>query len=384
MYRSCISQFTFLKWVAISCLFMNVICSCTTSSVIQKERFDVEYNSVPLKLSHYFDSCSVIVFDTIPEALFQNIDRILFTDNRVIVVDRIGNKCLSFDINGKFIGSTAKYMGKSKNEYTHMIDAAIDTCTNQIYMYNDFPGNMFILDSDMNLIQTIELDTSIKEFTMSDNNVYSICTNTSEPDYYFISVTNKNNLTGVPLELQRVKKKVRGIQGVGKSMVNTNGCYVSLPFDNRIFKLSNDNIGCIEVDFGERWIPDNVDQKMRPTDFLDKYGDSHWMIQNFVILDSVFLFNTNKGGLFLGNVSSKQLNMYKEVLNDILPVTNSWLIPTQGLNNAIILETYPQCVASYVKEIGNKNMDVPAEYKCLQNISENASLIVICRRKNCK
>lgn len=382
MLRRFISQFALIESYFALLLAIISLYSCNPSTIPIKYSFNVEYNTEPLKLSKYFNSCKVIVLDTILEARINNIDRLLFTDDRIIVVDKMGNKCVSFDMEGNYIGSTTKYIGRSKDEYIHMIDAAIDTCTHYIYMYNDFPGNMLILDQDMNFVRNIKIDSSINEFTVSGDEIYTVGNDANDSGYTFANIINKNSITTTPVKMQKAEKKVYGVKGIGKSLVNSNGCYVSLPFDNRIFKLNKEETECIEINFGDKWLADNFEGTVRPSEFINKYSDYHWTIQNFQAVDSVFFFNTNKGGLFIGNTQNQKVEMYPEVLNDIIPITNSWLIPSQGLQNSLILEVYPQSVISYIKHLEKGNMNIPTEYKCLKRITKDHSVIAICKRGN--
>ena len=66
------------------------------------------------------------------DAIITNIERVLGINDRFFVVDRIGNKIIAYDKDGKFINSTTRLQGRGKGEYIRISDATIDTDDNLI------------------------------------------------------------------------------------------------------------------------------------------------------------------------------------------------------------------------------------------------------------
>ena len=70
-------------------------------------------------------------FDVIPlaaseeESLVASIDRLLFSDERIYVMDEACRRLLAFDKKGNFISSTEKYTGEGPEQYLSIKDAAI-------------------------------------------------------------------------------------------------------------------------------------------------------------------------------------------------------------------------------------------------------------------
>lgn len=120
---------------------------------VKKHGFDQELNmSTILRLDR------IIALSDTNEAIIKTPNRLLFTKDRIFVVDQGGNKVLMFDDKGNFISSTARLIGKGHNEYIHVMDATLDVGSNRLYMHCDRPCQMMVFDLNLNLKEVVPMD----------------------------------------------------------------------------------------------------------------------------------------------------------------------------------------------------------------------------------
>lgn len=338
--------------------------SCTTSE--QSSNIEVKlFNSEnPLTLSSFLKGYEIIALSSdTSEAIIQYPDRLLFSDNRIFVMDRGGNKIIMYDRNGNFLKSTAKMVGRGHNEYIRVIDASIDEEAKKLYVHCDAPYQMMIFDLNLNLEEIIPMNYYMGEIAIDGNQLYGICYNAPKDGggYRFISV-NKTNLSKEPTILFSFENAIIGRWTLGKSLTYCNdGVYVCLPFDTKIYKFKDETI--IEeynMDFGEKGLIEHpVTKDMRPRWFDKNYRDINWSIVNMTESDSTLLFNTNQAYAFIMNKNQNKCSGHLNFENDILPISCVRIIPAQGLSNKVIYFTMPSSIENMLEHAKKKNKVLP-------------------------
>lgn len=156
-----------------------IFISCQRMNYTKNEKdiyVDMVKNENSLAFSSFLNGYKAIVLsNNMPDALIENPDRLLFTDNRIFVMDRSGNKVLMFDGSGKFLRSTANRVGKGHNEYIGVMDAAVDEKDGKLYVQCDAPYQMMVFDLDLNLEKVIPMDDYMREIAVDDDYIYGIC-----------------------------------------------------------------------------------------------------------------------------------------------------------------------------------------------------------------
>lgn len=325
-------------------------------------------------------------FDVIPlaaseeESLVASIDRLLFSDERIYVMDEACRRLLAFDKKGNFISSTEKYTGEGPEQYLSIKDAAISLNRRRIYLCCDAPYCIMEFDYDLNLVNKTNFDYYFTEIAADNNCLYGLCTSYADSPKHEILCLNLENLSESPDTILSNNGIVKGLRGFGKSLSSQGGdVRASLPFDNNIYWINDGKIQTsISLDFGEKGIDFSSVKYISYDKFLKKEGDKDWIIQNVCGNDSLILFNTNKPYCYLLNLKSTKCDVYSEMLNDVLPFTNSQLIPCHNSPNAVVYETEPVLFHNYI-ELAKRKSDEIKE-SCLEvakKYNEDGNPIII-------
>ena len=149
-----------MKWFKKIGLFVCVVpfVSCSEQKPLGTESYTVkvDFHEDELQASSFLKDYQLIPLETpSTETVISHIDRLLFAEDRVFVLDGISNKVLAFDGNGKFVASTAKMIGKGHNEYIHVCDVAWDRDAQKLYMHCDAPFQMMVFDFDLEAAKEI-------------------------------------------------------------------------------------------------------------------------------------------------------------------------------------------------------------------------------------
>ena len=145
------------KMACVSCLALCLSCTAYKQP-LDGERIAVEFHDDILKTSSFREGYELVALDApCNEAVISSVDRLLFAEGRIVVLDQVGNKVLLFDSDGGFLKSTSKMVGKGHNEYIRISDAAIDESARKLYVHCDAPYQMMVFDWDLNPVKRFNL-----------------------------------------------------------------------------------------------------------------------------------------------------------------------------------------------------------------------------------
>ncbi len=317
----------------LTCMCICSLCMCTSPTRKKSKKLHVEYKEIKEEVATYVDSLFVLKPDNPnSEAYLGSFERLLSLPDRIYVVDRKGNKVVAFDHNGKFIASTQPRMGRGKNEYIRIMDAAADISTERVYISCDSPYQIMICDRDLNVIECIRMDDFFKEIAIDGNYLYAILRSEDKNGGYELRCYDKEGLSGEYHTLLNYNKVIQGVGGFGKSLTsNGTDVYVCMPFDNIIHQLKNGEIqeNWI-IDFGHRGFSYPDSKGLSPNTFFSKNSDKIWIIQNICASDSLLFFNTNESGIYIMDKKEGRVAQYENLDNQLTGVFSSWLLPWGG------------------------------------------------------
>ena len=338
-----------------------------------------------IALSSFADTLQIIqLMDDGNASVINEIDRVLFTDNRLFVLDRLGNKIVSFDKSGKYIASTVEYIGRGSNEYIHLSDAALDEKRRCIYVYCDTPMSILVFDYDLNLLKKEDVDFLAHEIMVDNESLLFLSSNAKKIYNYELIALNKNNLQSKPRTLLSTGETVPGLIGMGKYLCKAhNGdCYVSMPFQPYIYQISNGEIiNEYYIDFKDTWYDGKTSNRVS---FLEHNDDKNWSITNIVSNDSLLYFNTNNPNWFVANLEAMDCHSFSFLKNDIISYVSSHILPTQGVPDCIVYQIYPYMINAFIKNVERyglphnlkRNYEIARRYE-----SENNPLIILWKFK---
>ncbi|WP_276788691.1 6-bladed beta-propeller [Paraprevotella xylaniphila] len=364
-----------------ACLGLSLSCQSTKVNTVGDE-ITVEYQDGILKTSSFLKDYRIVLLKAPNnDAIIKYIDRLLFAENRIFVVDQISNKILAFDGNGEFLASTARMVGKGHNEYIRIVDAAIDEKGHKLYVHCDAPYQIMVFDFNLKLEKIFPMEYYLNEMAMDGNYIYGLRHNSMDDSGYEIISIAKDSLASSPNIVLSTPISVRGRKAMGKSMVSNQGSiYASIPFDNKICKLKDGKVTeSYIIDFGGQGLPNRpIEKDMSPETFDRLYSDTHWSMVNMSGSDSLLLFNTNRSPQFILDQKNKKCDAYGETFNDMLPFSNSYITPSQGLENGMAYEIEPEVLLKYSKhaEQNHESID-PALLNVIRQTTPDGNPLII-------
>lgn len=375
MKRICINlDFKYLLFSA--CLFA----SCRTADLGEVPSVNIEYQGAT-RASEWFDSYQVFELKaSCTDAVIKTPTRILFSSDRIYVLDWLGKKVLAFDRQGNFITSTSKLKGKGHNEYVSITDATLDEKTGDVYMFCDNPYGLMVLDKDLHLKKFMKTDYYLSEIAFDGKNLYGLRSSHDGDNLFELVMADMKKLSDLKT-LVTSDKGIRGLYSFGKQItVNGGGIHACLPFDNVIYELGKGKATPRYVmDFGEKtFVRSSKDMSVRKFDNENK--SRHWMIQNIACSDSLMMFNTNLSDYFCMDLNTMKCIAHHGMRNDFLGFSNSQMIPTQGLGGAVVYETRPEELLGYAdyarKHPGKEEYDSRL-MEAAKDIKNTGSTIII-------
>lgn len=336
--------------------------ACTASQSVTSKIIPLVNHDGPLSTDSVFEpDCHFVKFQiSNSESVISGMERLLCTEDGYIVVDRKGNKLVSFDKTGRFLKSTISLIGKSKNEYISIFDAALDDSGKRIYVYCDAPCKLMILDYNLNVIDNIDFQTFTWELSVDDHCLYALSPDLEDGSVMRLMSFDKNNLSGDGKELLSTQASIPELGTKGKSIVHSGDCFFSMPFEQKLYQIKNGEItDSFQVEFEDLWFESHSD-KTGLSDFLRVNKDKHWMITSICPSDTKLLFNTNGFQTFVIDRESNICTSYRGIIDTHIPLTSSRLVPTDGLYGYAVFEMNlksTKTVLENVSEDGKKQID---------------------------
>lgn len=363
------SNYIVTQFKTIFAITLCSIYSCTSTNEGISNTVKMKFHESSIIATDFSDSFNSIKPESATnDAIITNIERVLGINDRFFVVDRIGNKIIAYDKDGKFINSTTRLQGRGKGEYIRISDATIDTDDNLIFAYCDAPYQIMVYDIDLNYKYTINLDFYAKEIAVEGNHIYTLCQSDKEGEInqFELRCYKKNDMSKYDVLLKH-EKTIADVRGFGKSM-NSDGehCYISLPFDNSIYCLDNGKIENIwTINFNGQWFDYEKAKIQSKNDFFDSNKENNWMIQNICFSDSIIIFNTNKTGVNIMNLNSKECDYYTSIIFPF-ELGRSWLMPIGGMKSSFCYNISANTIVEYARFINTNNRIYKNEsHKCI-------------------
>lgn len=121
-----------------------------------------------------FDSVTYTPLETIKENEIGQIDRILYHNEKYIIMDRLTNKIFIFNDDGKYY-STIDAIGNGPGEYVQITDIAIDKFNDIIKIQDSMQGKIISYDLDSHYIGEVKFPVfpPPMQFCQVDKNLYA-------------------------------------------------------------------------------------------------------------------------------------------------------------------------------------------------------------------
>ncbi|MCI1648995.1 MAG: 6-bladed beta-propeller [Bacteroides sp.] len=305
-----------------SCLFafaltMFVILIYGCASIYEKSQYFVDPKST-VGPESIFDGWSYVTLETNDKNLISSMDKVMFDNDKIYILDRKVNEVFIFDRRGRYLNKIAK-QGQGRDEYLDIDDV------------NVYKSNIFILCSDTktimqyspqgSFIKSIPLPDSFYRFSFIGDN--KLCL------YSSFSNNLKYNLILYNYQTKQIIAHYYPFEKNKSFIINWNfiqsekyGTFVAIPFDLTIYKLRKDGLSpYAEILLGKNnIIPDNyqnVDFLTLADDFRTKsiIYDFNFIYVNddYLYLNYIFEFRSHLSLIDLKSKGAKTviLDSYK-------------------------------------------------------------------------
>jgi len=299
-----------------------------------------------------FKACSVIPLETTDESLFQDIDRICISNDRIYIYDYRLHKVIIFDEKGKYINQI-RNIGQGPKEYDSTIDFCIDEMNSELILLCDRPYKMMRFSKDGEFIHEKTLSGFNKSITMDSG--YFFCQTVESKDYEIACFDKEFNhiCTG----LSKLKNVDNSCYSGGKFLVKSKNICYTRRFDPSVYYLFKDSIvKKYEFDFGKYKAPMNLANEEDCEQFFKTIRENKYIfsITNVVESERYILFKTNIC-VCLYDKKTNSLKGYNMLYNPSLIWGSSVYYPNEGSSNSIIASFQPENLSYYSEETIKNN-----------------------------
>lgn len=350
------------KFIAVSVTLLFLY-SCSTSSECPTSIIQVssDYDISCSNDSTLYEFSELFSFHSdVADGFVKRIDRMLFANHRIYVVDREANKVAVYDEDGVFLKSTSQYIGNASDEYIRLMDATTDG--KYIYVCCDAPYKILIFDKELNPVESIALDMYLDEIACDGKYLYGIRPCEENTGAHELVAYKLDRLNDAPISVLPPTPSVRGRKIMGKNLTCADGqIYVSMPFDTNLYIIMNGRIASrYKLDFGEAGLSDNsFPQDISPEKFDASYDKTVWGVVNLNVSDSLYLFNSNLGHTYVIRRCDMSSGGHITILNDDFPIFASGIVPSVGSGHEVRFILNEILVGALLKEYDKNVQKMP-------------------------
>ncbi len=229
----------------------------------------------------------IIPLETTKEGLMGQIDKIILSNNRYYIADGLLNELFCFDFSGKFMYNIDK-KGQGPREYINFSDFSISKIDNRIFLLDNYRSTPTVLIFNDNgfFIKKSKIDvdySETKKIQILDDSTYLLLATDIKGNKLCSFINNKGEETNTALEktpqiLYRLEYTNNHDFDINKT---ESGFYMSVPFDNSIYKLNPNKSLSVSYyfDFGkynltEQFFEEN--KKLSPPQFANSLEKSKY------------------------------------------------------------------------------------------------------------
>jgi hypothetical protein len=333
--------------------FLTVVIACNSNQDFKKEAWAIQKSddfktinvfdqyTPGINISMFGNEIEYIPLETSENSLIGNIDKLLYTDNKLFVLDlKVAHTLFVFDFSGKLIYKKKVGLG-GPGEFKSIKDFAIDSQSNRLYIYSDSERKIFqyILE-DGAFVSTFRLNNAVFDNLYVDSKNRFLLTRDGRPSYktsgYGEFRICQIDSTG---KLENGWLDYPGFQftSFDKSSTTLTGSeskdlIIRRPLKDTVYVFKNDSVQALcKINFGE------TSQKIQNEIFLSK--DENSLTSMLFNPELAYLmgdfFNTSKylsfsfakkgeGAIFLLDKTNNRQFVSKNIQNDIdnIPIRN--------------------------------------------------------------
>ena len=305
-----------------------ILLSCNQSTKNQKESINIDCiinfsNSIFNLDKLHFDIKNAIALETKEECIIGDINKILFNDSTVVVLDsRKSKSVFMFTDKGRYKNKIHN-VGKAEGEYINIRDFIVGFNNEKYYLYDKRLGKILQFDNNWHFVEERKVKQRINSFQSIPNEKF-IVERSSDGEYY-IEIWNNEFKVSKKL-LKRPKYLYHyDISTVFPLKKNLNNGTISYypSFSNKIYKLQNNDFKVYGLIEGMKLFADKL--------FFEKNTGKHpglivkelikfnyVTFLDYIENSDMILLKYNKGSKRIVSIYDKntQLTTSYELIND--------------------------------------------------------------------
>lgn len=318
---------------------------------------------------HQLCEVQMIPLQTTTDCLIQNIDKLYFADDYIIVFDQRNSNVFLFNNKGLFVRKIG-VKGQGPEEYNTFNDVVYDSGTKKIYAFERFNSMMYIYNLNGKLERTIKSRFRFNSFIKGKQGywIYS-CFKQHNPNNCILMLVDET--------LSNSKKEyfpqsdITTVHFTPRFTVNYDNGDQYFYYDGSdiIWKLSDKAEGVYKVDFGKYSLPYEEMKESRSIKEYDKVVHKEkylGFIDNLMISNDYLTLDCKESGLnrfssffhIQHDLSQKSVDIYQSIAmgNDIIPA--AYLKPLHLNKDTFVYAIEPQKLSSHefktLKEMHDK------------------------------
>jgi hypothetical protein len=331
-----------------------------------------------LLLSEVVDSVWYLKLDNSPEAILGGIDKIILTDNHILVLDRYKTKSIKmFDLYGKFIQNIGN-IGKGPDEYIEPTDFI--HINNKLIVFDQFTHKLLHFTMDGSMIYIKKAPFRFHTFFAFNENelAYQVfdSDNSHFPEINGYSLIWSDSLFNIKqrgINVQTEKYPPR----INKGLMNSyEGLKLINPFCDTIYSVHANGKFSPEyfIDFNQNAMPEH--QKLRIRN-QSKFAMLHDCFSTENILYFTFSKNNRLYHCFYSKMK-KSFLYFNTQLNDISPLFAFENILTNYNNNSLIGFNYAHSITERYNLIKSTNhFELINEYQHFEEVKLLDNIILV-------
>lgn len=252
--------------------------------------------------SVYFSGRDIVFLDSPPEALLGSVDKIVLTDNRIIILDRLTRSVVLFDKAGRFVTTLAS-RGRGEGEYVGLTDFTWNDKRKEIILFADVPTKFMFFDSNGRFKYELSADEYYYEIACVDDHLVCQHVLGQDREHYLREFTYDTLALKSTKDYDFPHESICDVFPNGKSLVMSEYLYFTKRYDNTIYRLKRGRIEpYLDLDFEDHNFPGHLQgKKLTEQQFMEERTKLDFI---YAIIDvkhtSRYLFGgTNKLGIFV-------------------------------------------------------------------------------------
>ena len=341
---------------------------------ISFEDFDKE---AELLLSEVYDSVWYIKLDNSTSALLGDIDRIVFSDSHIFILDRYKTKSIKkFDLKGNYITDIGS-QGRGPGEFIEPTDFVI--IENKLIVYDQFTHRLLHFNIDGTLIDVQRVPFSFNTFfAFNENEFVFQCfdsDNVHFPEILGYSLIWSDSTFNIKYRGIFTPHE-KNIPRLNRGLVHSNGELLFVkPYSDTIYKVKQNGIFIPKyfIDFKQYAMPEN--EKRRSNN-----QSNYSYLNNSVQTKDYIYFNFSyKNSIYHCFYSKKEgsLQYFKYMLNDVsIMLSFSNIISNFGDNTLIGYISSHDLYETYERIEEANHLELLDKYRDFKDVKFNDNLVL--------